>query len=766
MEALESRQMLSITPLQNINSGGGTGEKPQSKIFEYAGQWWSVMPGSSGASVWRLDGTTWTSTQQVGSNDGIHADVKLVGDVAHVLLFDGSSTQLASLQYDAVDNRFEPWSVRPGLVNIPLSSSAETATIEVDSTGRMWIANDVSSTVEVRYSDGPYTTWSAPITVASGINSDDISGIVAMPNNQIGVFWSNQSTDRFGFRVHVDGTAPNQWLADEIPAKQSALNVGGGMADDHLHLAVAADGTLYAAVKTSYDKSGYPKIALLVRRPNGTWDNLYAISNSGTRPTIALSDTAGKVIIAWESKEGGGDILYRESPLGTINLSATKTMMTGSLADPTTTKYTSTDKIVFMADEKSVLFSFDTANPPPPPPTNVAPTVYAGDDRTATAGTAITLSGSASDDNRPTPVNLTTLWSVVTTPTGGNVTFGNSASTTSTATFSVAGTYVLQLLANDGQLSRTDQVSIVVSASTPNPPSPPPPPPSSGGTPQQIAFQNGLFPNVSYAGSTDTKIASKKATTNYGNETKMTMDGDPDEAGLFKWNVSAIPVGSTVTSVSIEFNVTGSSKDSYEVYALQRAWDELSATWQRYSTGNNWATAGANNSADAQSTVLGQLAATSKGIYRINLNDSGIAAVQRWVNDSNQNFGIIIKDYAVSKAVEISTSEASTASQRPKLIINYKLNQPPVVELGPATIAQIGQPLTLGATVTDDGQPVAANLLVALWTVSSGPGNVAFGNSALANTTATFDTPGTYVLKLTVSDTLLSGFDELTVNVS
>ena len=121
-----------------------------------------------------------------------------------MLLYNGTSTQLATLQYDSgPDNRFEPWSLRPQLVNIQLSSGVETATIEVDSTGRMWIASDASSTVEVRYSDGPYTTWSAPITVASGINSDDISAIVAMPNNQIGVFWSNQSTNLFGFRVHV-----------------------------------------------------------------------------------------------------------------------------------------------------------------------------------------------------------------------------------------------------------------------------------------------------------------------------------------------------------------------------------------------------------------------------------------------------------------------------------------------------------------------------------------------------------------------------------
>ena len=189
MELLENRQMLSITTLQNISSSGDTGEKPQSKLFEYAGQWWTVMPNSSGMSVYRLDGTTWTATQQISTNEDARADVKLVGDLAHVLLYDGSSSQLATLQYDAgPDNRFEPWSLRPQLVNVSLSSGVETATLEVDSTGRMWIASDASSTVEVRYSDGLYTTWSAPITIASGITSDDISAIVAMPNNRIGVF--------------------------------------------------------------------------------------------------------------------------------------------------------------------------------------------------------------------------------------------------------------------------------------------------------------------------------------------------------------------------------------------------------------------------------------------------------------------------------------------------------------------------------------------------------------------------------------------------
>ncbi len=61
IETLESRQMLSITPLSTLDASGGTGEKPQSKVFQYANQWWTVMPNSSGTWIFRLDGTDWTA---------------------------------------------------------------------------------------------------------------------------------------------------------------------------------------------------------------------------------------------------------------------------------------------------------------------------------------------------------------------------------------------------------------------------------------------------------------------------------------------------------------------------------------------------------------------------------------------------------------------------------------------------------------------------------------------------------------------------------
>jgi len=363
VELLETRQMMSVTPLQTISVSANAGEKPQSKMFEYAGQFWTVMPNKLGTWLYRLDGTNWTQMQKISTSKSTHADIKVVGDLAYVLLYDGVKSQFATLEYNAGLNQFEAWAPQPNLVNIPLSKGVETATIEADSTGRLWIASDAKTTIEVRYSDGLHSTWSGPITIASGIKSDDISTIIAMPNHTIGVFWSNQTVKRFGFRVHVDGGAPNVWSSDEIPGNQSALNIGHGMADDHMHAAVASDGTLYVAVKTSYDKNNYPKMGLLVRRPNGVWDDFYGISDTGTRPVIVLDEADNQLIIAHTTNEGGGDIVYNTSPMDVISFSPTQLLIQGKVNNVTTSKVISSNKAVFLADGKSVMFTFDVAPP-------------------------------------------------------------------------------------------------------------------------------------------------------------------------------------------------------------------------------------------------------------------------------------------------------------------------------------------------------------------------------------------------------------------
>jgi Concanavalin A-like lectin/glucanases superfamily/Bacterial Ig domain/Cadherin-like domain/Putative Ig domain/Calcineurin-like phosphoesterase len=354
------------TTYPNIPVSASTGEKPQSKVWQHGGSWWAVMPSTtvapSGTWVWRLEpDDTWTNVFQLSSSTSAQADVKVVGDVAHVLLH-GSSPQLRSIEYISGSNTYQAWSTRPTATSISLPGS-EIATIDIDSTGRMWLSTETSTDINVYYSDAPYSSFSGPVQLATGINGDDISVVTAL-DGKIGVLWSNQNTERFGFKTHTDGDPATTWSADELPASGSALNVGLGMADDHLNVALASDGTLYAAVKTSYDTSGYPKIALLVRRPNGTWDPVYEVDQSGTRAIVLLNEVDHTVRVVYTSSEGYNDIVVRTSPTSAINFGPRVNVMTGGLNDVTSTKENWTDEVLVMASSSTeARAAFLTAGP-------------------------------------------------------------------------------------------------------------------------------------------------------------------------------------------------------------------------------------------------------------------------------------------------------------------------------------------------------------------------------------------------------------------
>jgi hypothetical protein len=91
---------------------------------------------------------------------------------------------------------------------------------------------------------------------------------------------------------------------------------------------------------------------------------------------------------------------------------------------------------------------------------NHAPTVNAGPDQTITLPAGAALDGTVSDDGLPSPSSLTSSWSQVSGP--GTVSFGNASAVDTSAGFSAAGSYVLQLQASDGELTTSDTVAITV----------------------------------------------------------------------------------------------------------------------------------------------------------------------------------------------------------------------------------------------------------------------------------------------------------------
>ncbi len=94
-------------------------------------------------------------------------------------------------------------------------------------------------------------------------------------------------------------------------------------------------------------------------------------------------------------------------------------------------------------------------------------------------------------------------------------------------------------------------------------------------------------------------------------------------------------------------------------------------------------------------------------------------------------------------------------------------NAPPSADAGPDQSVFLAGPsatVTLQGLVTDDGLPDEFSL-VRTWTKVSGPGEVAFANPAASATVATFTATGTYLLRLTASDSDLGDSDEMLVHV-
>jgi PKD repeat protein len=91
---------------------------------------------------------------------------------------------------------------------------------------------------------------------------------------------------------------------------------------------------------------------------------------------------------------------------------------------------------------------------------------------------------------------------------------------------------------------------------------------------------------------------------------------------------------------------------------------------------------------------------------------------------------------------------------------------PPVVNAGPDQSLTLPASANLDGTVTDDGLPNPPAAVTTLWSKVSGFGTVTFGNAAAVDTSASFSVAGTYVLRLTASDSAFSASDDVTLVVN
>ncbi len=307
--------------------------------------------------------------------------------------------------------------------------------------------------------------------------------------------------------------------------------------------------------------------------------------------------------------------------------------VTFSVSDGTTT------------DSETIMITVDEVNQPP--------VLAAIGNKSVQDGNLLSFSISATDSDQVAGVPNTLTYSAIGLPSGADLD-PNTGAFNWTPLASQIGTHPVTFSVTDVMTNDSETINIHVGIPL---------------TPVTVSFQDGVS---GYTGTRDTRIRSGSATSNFGTGTYVSANGGVGDAALLKWDLSSIPIGSTIESVSFTFNITNATNSIYEIYALKKDWTEDGATWSAFAPNTGWTVAGAKDNADRDPTVLGTLTAPALGLVTIQLNLDGINAVKSWVDNPNANFGIIIQDYLnASDGVGFDSSEVTTVSNRPKLTVTY-----------------------------------------------------------------------------------------------
>lgn len=372
-------------------------------------------------------------------------------------------------------------------------------------------------------------------------------------------------------------------------------------------------------------------------------------------------------------------------------------------------------------------------------PNNQAPHVNAGPDQTVPLAGNASLDGTVTDDGLPNPpATVNTTWSKVSGP--GTVNFANANAVDTTASFSAAGSYLLRLTADDGQLSAFDEVIVTVNG-------------GSGATTIDVRVATS---------SDDAEENATGAVSLTSSDLEIIFDNGANQIVGTRFTGVAIPQGATVTNAYIQFVVDEVTTGAAALVITGEAADNLP-------TFNNTSAKISTRAKTAATVAWSPAPWTAVGAAGIEQRTPNLAAVvQEIVNRPGWSSGNTLAFIITGSGVRTAVAYDSAPAAAPLLHIEFTTaatNQAPNVNAGADQSVTLPNSAALDGTVSDDGLPNPPGAVTTSWSKISGPGSVSFGNANATDTTATFTTAGAYVLRLTANDSQLTAFDEVMVTV-
>jgi methionine-rich copper-binding protein CopC len=307
-----------------------TADKPQSKLWFLDGSWWALMVGAGGSTTYihqLMPDHTWRNTGAV-----VDSRPNATGDALwssrDSRLYVASRTTGSNLQVDTFSYNASSHTWTGSTQPISSGGGSESATLDQDSTGRLWVTYTRASQVWVAHSDTNQANWTAgfrPNVLDTSIGADDLSALIAY-RGYIGVMYSDQQSGGFHFAIHKDTDPDTTWGVENVTSLPGIPDAY--LADDHINLKQLIDdpqGRIFAGIKTSANdpataQPGDPLDGVLQRSADGTWSFAMGgtVGDDHTRPLLMIDATNSNLYYFATAPVHGGNIYYKVAPLSNV----------------------------------------------------------------------------------------------------------------------------------------------------------------------------------------------------------------------------------------------------------------------------------------------------------------------------------------------------------------------------------------------------------------------------------------------------------------
>lgn len=364
---------------------------------------------------------------------------------------------------------------------------------------------------------------------------------------------------------------------------------------------------------------------------------------------------------------------------------------------------------------------------------NSPPVANAGPNQSVAVGANVNLNGSASFDVDGDPLTYT--WTFVSLPANSQAFIGGFRSVTANFTPDLAGTYIIQLVVNDGHVDSAPS-TVTITAGAPGNTAP-----VANAGPDQSGVAIGATVQLNGSGSTD-------------------VNGDPL---TYQWSLITVPAGSTAVlnnpnAVNPTFvaNVAGTYVAQLIVNdgKINSAPDTVTITTAAQAPGVPTANAGPNQTV-VHGTLVQLTGAASTDpqnlpltfAWSLTTRPAGSTAVLSSTNAVNPTF---VADRPGNYVAQLIVNNG-TLSSAPSTVTITTTNTAPVANAGPDQTVAVGAVVALNGSGSSDADN---DPLTFTWSLTTRPNGSNATLSAANSATPTFvaDLVGTYVAQLIVND--------------